>query len=179
MCYTASNIESPMPKSKKPRKKYDPSKKRILANPVEFAVEGVKVSSERDEVREFRLKVHTAYLSLRDGTCTVKHMDNLITAHNLLEALHQMKFGFGQVVPYSDYVLKAHSALVHLRWRFKEKGRFVAKSDELSALSDMADVLDDLTDLMTVVQFEKACAFAKSHLVRLRSNQLRNPQPQE
>lgn len=158
-----------MPANKKPKKKYRP--KPVLKDPVSFAVEGVQSASANPSVvSKLSLRMHDAYLRLREGKATGSEMDALITAHNIMQSLKVMKYGEGVLEPYHHYTLEGKVALIGIGSRHDAKlGRFVATGPELMALKNMVEALDELLSIMSLQVLEKASALARREVLSPRS----------
>lgn len=153
-----------MPASAKPRKKYRP--KPVLVDPVGYVVEGVQpVASHGSYLVDLLMKNHNAMEMLVKGTATKKHMDVLIAAHNVTEALYRM--GFGR--DYSDCIVRGKAALLDLCGRGAKTGRFVCRAPEIQALNDLMALADAQLEVITVADMQKAIALGKREIMNKRA----------
>jgi len=101
-----------------------------------------------------KLKNHEALDSILTGQGTRDHVDVLIAAMNMAEALVRVRDELG--VDWKTEIRAAQDALFTMGRRSIEKGRFAFTGPEMTAIKLMMDVHDVQLDNCTVKEMEQA-----------------------
>jgi predicted nucleotidyltransferase len=150
------------------RSKYRP--RQQLVNPVEFVIESSQRLSEHSPslVLDWKIKNTTAFGNLLRAEATKKDLDTLVAARNITEAL-MVVCGIKQ----DDGTLaRSACALIEICDRYNQ-GKKALRAPEIQALRDLLPLHDELMDVVTVNQFEKALAYAKKEIRAGKAQQLK------
>jgi hypothetical protein len=103
---------------------------------------------------ELKLKNHQALDSILKGEGTRDHMDVLISAVNICEALVRVRDDLG--LDWANEIRAAQDALYTMAKRGVEKNRFAFTGPEMTAMKLVMDVHDVQLDNCTVKEMEQA-----------------------
>jgi hypothetical protein len=103
---------------------------------------------------ELKLKNHEALDSILKGEGTRDHMDVLISAVNICEALVRVRDDLG--LDWANEIRAAQDALYTMAKRGVEKNRFAFTGPEMTAMKLVMDVHDVQLDNCTVKEMEQA-----------------------
>jgi hypothetical protein len=132
-----------------------------LANPVEYVTESAQPLIEHSPsmVLTWKIRNTESFGRLIRGEATKPDMDNLIASRNITEAL-LVVCGVRQ----DDGTLaRSACALIEICDRLNE-GKRALYPAEMQALRDLLALHDDLLELVTVKDFERALAYAKKEI---------------
>lgn len=150
-----------MAANKKPAKKYRPRPK--LVNPIEYVQESHAILAEIEPsyVLDIKLKDHSAMERLVKGEAQQPHLENLIATWRLVYgAWATLGVPMPAKAEHAVVLLCANVALCDLCQRHKETGKAICKAVEINALNELVALNDNLLDVMTKLQFEKALTYA-------------------
>ena len=154
---------------KKPAKKHRPRRARLI-NPIDYVKESHTLLAESDPgyVLDIKLKDHSSMERLVKGEAQQLHLENLIATWRLVYG-HWATLGVPMPAKAEQAVvlLCANAALCDLCQRHKETGRAVCKAVEINALNELIALNDNLLDVVTKQQFEKALTFAMKPVLRM------------
>lgn len=138
------------------RSKYRP--RGMLANPLGYVLESMTPVAKHDSfLIDLKIKNHGAMANLTQGRATREDMDALIAMINFVEALYRMGIG----TEYKDVVQEGLDALHAVGKRGVENGRFILKSNEMTALNTAMELHDAQMEVITVKDMEKAFAIVE------------------
>jgi hypothetical protein len=144
-----------MPKSSKPRKKYKP--KSRLVNPMAWVMEGFSpISTMSEYFINLKTVNHSAMESLVKGRCNPDEFNRLLAVHNMANVLVSMGYGS----EYDDVLDDSFAALTALGTRAEEKGRFVGRAQEITALNTLLELHDAQLAIITIEIMDKALKVA-------------------
>ena len=103
---------------------------------------------------ELKLKNHEALDSILKGQGTREHIDVLISAVNICEALVRVRDDLG--LDWANEIRAAQDALYTMAKRGVEKNRFAFTGQEMTAMKLVMDVHDAQLDNCTVKEMEQA-----------------------
>ncbi len=103
---------------------------------------------------ELKLKNHEALDSILMGNGTRDHIDVLISAVNICEALVRIRDDLG--LDWATEIKAAQDALYTMAKRGYEKGRFAFTGPEMTAIKLVMDIHDAQLDNCTVREMEQA-----------------------
>jgi hypothetical protein len=103
---------------------------------------------------ELKLKNHEALDSILMGNGTRDHIDVLISAVNICEALVRIRDDLG--LDWATEIKAAQDALYTMAKRGYEKGRFAFTGPEMTAIKLVMDIHDVQLDNCTVREMEQA-----------------------
>lgn len=146
-----------MPSSKKPRKPYRP--KRVLRNPIEWVVTGVKPATE-DAQTKLKVGLHWSMAKITKGEGDTTDWQNVSDALNVSMVLCEM--GLGK--EYLPELETAMYAMVDLRDRYKKTGRMVLKALEMQAINLGLELHDEQIAVAPVKDMELALAEVQRRL---------------
>jgi hypothetical protein len=109
---------------------------------------------EMNEATTLRIKNHDALLQITQGKGGRAHIDILIAAMNMAEALYRVNPALG--LEYADEIREAQDAIVAMSRRGLAKGSFLFTGLELQAMNTGMDVHDAQLDACNVGELEKA-----------------------
>lgn len=155
--------------NKKPRKRYRP-KPAMLANPLEYVLEGLTPLTQQTEyVTKWELQVHTSLESMLRGTGTMQDMSVMIGTQALCAAvLAKLKRG----VEYVDVLAEAHRAIAALADRYPTTKSYVCRADEREALRTLVELLDAYIEGFSVRDMEEVRAVALRNMQGVVSNKM-------
>lgn len=144
------------------RSKYRPKGVRIDA--VNWVVGGLRpLASIKDEHLLLVSKNHSAMFEITQGRGTRHHIDTLIAAVNMAEALYRVRSALGQ--DWADEIRAGQDALLAMTNRGVQRGdRFVFTGPEMQAMNTALGVHDAQLDQCTVAELESAITLAKNEI---------------
>lgn len=149
-----------MPASKKPRKKYNPAKCRVLVNPLGYVMESLSPLKAEGYAQRWSVEARTAWARICSGAGTFDDANRLMAAHNISEAL-VITTGYPDDTDIMGQSLKAVRALME---RGNQIGRLVPTGPEIAAVNTMLELQDEFMDCITVAQMERAHRYAVQHI---------------
>lgn len=150
------------------RSKYKP--RPVLVDPVGFVVESVKPIVEHDNyVLDWKLKNNVAFAALMRGEATKVEMDTLAAAHNITDALLVILDG----KDIDGTVARSAVAIMDICDRANAGKGVAMKAAEMQAMRDLMALHDELMDVVTLGQMEKAIAYAKKEIAAGRANRIK------
>jgi hypothetical protein len=137
------------------RKKSSYKPRPIRADNLNWILAGMKkVGTLPSAGLELKLKNHQALDSILKGEGTRDHMDVLISAVNICEALVRVRDDLG--LDWANEIKAAQDALYTMAKRGVEKNRFAFTGLEMTAMKLVMDVHDVQLDNCTVKEMERA-----------------------
>jgi hypothetical protein len=137
------------------RKKSSYKPRPIRADNLNWILAGMKkVGTLPSAGLELKLKNHEALDSILKGEGTRDHMDVLISAVNICEALVRVRDDLG--LDWANEIRAAQDAIYTMAKRGVEKNRFAFTGPEMTAMKLVMDVHDVQLDNCTVKEMEKA-----------------------
>lgn len=137
----------------KKKSKYKP--KGVRLNAVNWVLAGMKkVGSLPTAGVALKLKNHEALDSILKGSGTREHVDVLIAAVNMAEALIRIRNDLGR--DWATEIRAAQDAIFTMSRRGLEKNRFAFTGPEMTAVRLVMDIHDAQLDDCTVKEMEKA-----------------------
>jgi hypothetical protein len=137
------------------RKKSSYKPRPIRADNLNWILAGMKkVGTLPSAGLELKLKNHEALDSILKGQGTRDHMDVLISAVNICEALVRVRDDLG--LDWANEIRAAQDALYTMAKRGAEKNRFAFTGPEMTAMKLVMDVHDVQLDNCTVKEMEQA-----------------------
>jgi hypothetical protein len=137
------------------RKKSSYKPRPIRADNLNWILAGMKkVGTLPSAGLELKLKNHEALDSILKGEGTRDHMDVLISAVNICEALVRVRDDLG--LDWANEIRAAQDALYTMAKRGVEKNRFAFTGPEMTAMKLVMDVHDVQLDNCTVKEMERA-----------------------
>jgi hypothetical protein len=150
------------------RSKYKP--RPVLVDPVGFVVESVTPLVEHDNyVLNWKLKNNEAFAALMRGQATKNDMDTLAAAHNITDALLVILEG----TDIDGTVARSAVAIMDICDRANAGKGVAMKAAEMQAMRDLMQLHDELMDVVTLGQMEKAIAYAKKEIAAGRANRIK------
>ena len=157
-----------MPKSAKPRKRYRP--KARLIDPVGFAVESSTLLKDHGSWGlNWSLKNNMAFAALLKGEASKTDLDTLVAARNITEALIVVLDG----KDIDGTLARSACALIEICDRANAGKGTAMKAPEMQAMRDLMSLHDDLMEVITVGQFEKALAYARKEIAAGKAQRLK------
>lgn len=117
-------------------------------------------TSASDEIMTLRIKNHMAMDILRQGGGDRSHMNVVIAALNMTEALARLRVGN----EHAALIRKGQDALYAMANRGAHLGRFVFTGQELQAVNLAMEIHDAQLDVCTVAELERAVDIVKCEL---------------
>ena len=137
------------------RKKSSYKPRPVRADNLNWILAGMKkVGSLPTAGVELKLKNHQALDSILKGQGTRDHMDVLISAVNICEALVRVREDLG--LDWATEIKAAQDALYTMGKRGAEKNRFAFTGPEMTAMKLVMDIHDAQLDNCTVKEMEQA-----------------------
>ena len=137
------------------RKKSSYKPRPVRADNLNWILAGMKkVGTLPSAGVALKLKNHEALDSILKGQGTRDHMDVLISAVNICEALVRVRDDLG--LDWANEIRAAQDALYTMAKRGVEKNRFAFTGPEMTAMKLVMDVHDVQLDNCTVKEMEKA-----------------------
>lgn len=150
------------------RSRYKP--KPVLVDPVAFVVEGSTLLADHGGYAlSWKLKNNQAFASLMRGQASKMDMDTLAAVHNITEGL-LVTLGGRDV---DGTVARSAVAIIDICARAGEGKNLAMRAEEMQAMRDLMSLHDELVDVVTVGQFEKALAYAKREIAAGRANKIK------
>lgn len=150
-----------MPGNKKPHKQYRP--KANLKDPVGYLLEGMQtVRSKGALVADLHFNCIGAMNALTQGKANRRHMDTLIAASNMAEALQDLGFG----ADYREITIDGREALVAIACRSERVGKFGPSGTDLIALRALMALHEAQMDVITVNDMQLAILQINNKLAR-------------
>jgi hypothetical protein len=141
------------------KSKYRP--KGVILDPMAYIQQGfTPIAEHGSALVTMRLRSHSALEALVTGKANRANIDVLIAAVNMTEALYRM--GVGR--EYSSEVRAGLEALRSVGRRSMELGRFVLKSDEMTAFNTVMELHDAQLEVINVQQMERALDLVQSEI---------------
>ena len=109
-----------------------------------------------------KLKNHEALDSILTGHGTKEHVDVLISAVNMSEALIRVRDDLGR--DWADEIRAAQDAVYSMGMRGHEKGSFLFTGPEMTAVKLVMDLHDTQLDNCTVREMEQAIFIVEEEL---------------
>jgi hypothetical protein len=137
------------------RKKSSYKPRPVRADNLNWILAGMKkVGSLPAAGVELKLKNHEALDSILKGQGTREHIDVLISAVNICEALVRVRDDLG--LDWANEIKAAQDALYTMGQRGLQKNRFAFTGPEMTAMRLVMDIHDAQLDNCTVKEMEKA-----------------------
>jgi hypothetical protein len=150
------------------RSKYKP--KPVLANPLGYVMESATPLIEHETyVVDWQLKNNSAFEKLLKGIADKKDINTLVAARNITEGLMVTLKGADA----DGTLARSAVALIELCDRGNAGKSLVMKAQELQAMRDMMQLHDELLEVVTVRQFERALEYTKNEIKVGRASQLK------
>ena len=155
------------------RKRSNYRPKPVFADPLAFVLESNRLLKDHESyVLNWELKNIAAFSSLLKGEATKAEIDTLVAARNIVEAL----LVICGVKQDDGTLARSACALIEICDRYNQ-GKRALKAPEIQALRDMMQLHDELLDVVTVGQFEKALAYARKEIRAGKAQKLKEVQP--
>lgn len=123
----------------------------------------VPLREVKSEYLMLRVKNHAAMTEITQGRGGRDHVDTLIAALNMTEALARVRATLGQ--DWADEIRAGQDALLHLARRgIAPGGRFVLTGLEMAAINLALEVHDAQLEQCTVAELEKAIGVVHEEL---------------
>jgi len=141
------------------RSKYKP--KPVLANPLGYVMESATPLIEHETyVVDWQLKNNSAFEKLLKGIADKKDINTLVAARNITEGLMVTLKGADA----DGTLARSAVALIELCDRGNAGKSLVMKAQELQAMRDMMQLHDELLEVVTVRQFERALEYTMNEI---------------
>ena len=141
------------------RSKYKP--RPVLTDPVAYVVESsTPLVDHGTYVIDWKLKLHVAMEMLVKGIAKKPHMDAVVAARNITEGL-MVTLGGTDV---DGTLVRSGAALMDVCDRANAGKGTTLRAPEMQALRDMMALHDELLDVVTVGQMERAMAYIKKEI---------------
>jgi hypothetical protein len=141
------------------RSKYKP--KPVLQNPLGYVMESATPLIEHETyVVDWQLKNNSAFEKLLKGIADKKDINTLVAARNITEGLMVTLKGADA----DGTLARSAVALIELCDRGNAGKSLVMKAQELQAMRDMMQLHDELLEVVTVRQFERALEYTKNEI---------------
>lgn len=148
------------------RSKYRPKGVRIDA--VNWVVSGLQpLRSVKDEHIALLTKNHGAMADLAKGNGTRDHIDIIIAALNMTEALYRVRAGLGK--DWAAEIRAGQDALLTMTRRGVERNRFLFTGPEMQAVNLALEIHDAQLDQCTVAELEAAIELVKREIQNKRA----------
>ena len=134
------------------RSKYRPKGVRI--DTIAYVMSGLQRFDEVETALTLRLKNHTALDLLCTGRAAKAHIDILIGAFNMVEALARLRDEMG--ADWVKEIQQAQDALLAVAQRGVATEHFICRGPELVALKLAMEIHDAQLDAATVLDIERA-----------------------
>lgn len=153
----------------KKRSRYKP--KPVLVDPVRFVVESSTLLVDHgNHALSWKIKNNQAFASLMQGKANKLDMDTLAAVHNITEAL-LVTLGGKDI---DGTVIRSAVAIIDICDRANKGKSLAMRALEMQAMRDLMSLHDELVDVVTVGQFEKALAYAKREIATGRANRIKS-----
>jgi hypothetical protein len=151
------------------RSKYKP--KPQLADPVGFVVESSTLLTKHGNyVVDWQLRNNSAFEKLLKGIADKKDLSTLTASRNITEALIVTLGGHD----IDGTLSRSAVALIDICDRGNAGKGVAMKADEMQAMRDLMGLHDELLEVVTVGQFEKALTYAKKEINAGRAARLKD-----
>jgi len=141
------------------RSKYKP--KPVLANPLGYVMESATPLIEHESyVVDWQLRNNSAFEKLLKGIADKKDINTLVAARNITEGLMVTLKGADA----DGTLARSAVALIDLCDRGNAGKSLVMKAEELQAMRDMMQLHDELLEVVTVRQFERALEYTMNEI---------------
>ena len=145
----------------KKKSKYKP--KGVRLDNLSWIISGMKkVGTLPTAGVALKLKNHEALDSILTGQGTKEHVDVLISAVNMSEALIRVRDDLGR--DWADEIRAAQDAVYSMGMRGHEKGSFLFTGPEMTAVKLVMDLHDTQLDNCTVREMEQAIFIVEEEL---------------
>lgn len=118
---------------------------------------------EQAETVTLRMKNHASLEEITKGRGTKAHMDLMIVALNMTEALAMIRDELG--ADWREEIKAAQDALFSMAMRGVAKGKFLFTGPELQAVNLAMELHDQQLDACTVDELQKAITLSQ-HIIR-------------
>lgn len=157
------------------RSKYRPKGVRIDA--VNWVVSGLQpLRSVKDEHIALLTKNHGAMMELAQGRGTRDHIDTIIAALNMTEALYRVRAGLGK--DWAAEIRGGQDALLAMTRRGVERNRFLFTGPEMQAVNLALEIHDAQLDQCTVAELEAAIELVKREIQNKRARAIESKEQQ-
>lgn len=151
------------------RSKYKPRPR--LADPVAYVVESSTLLADHGTyVIDWKLKNHAAMEMLIKGLAKKPHLDAVVAARNITEGLMVVLDG----KDVDGTLARSGVALMDVCDRANAGNGTALRAAEMQALRDMMALHDELLDVVTVGQMEKAIEYIKKEIKAGRAGRLKD-----
>jgi hypothetical protein len=141
------------------RSKYKP--KPVLVNPLGYVMESATPLIEHETyVVDWQLKNNSAFEKLLKGVADKKDINTLVAARNITEGLMVTLKGADA----DGTLARSAVALIELCDRGNAGKSLVMKAQEIQAMRDMMQLHDELLEVVTVRQFERALEYTMNEI---------------
>jgi hypothetical protein len=141
------------------RSKYKP--KPVLVNPLGYVMESATPLIEHETyVVDWQLRSNSAFEKLLKGIADKKDINTLVAARNITEGLMVTLKGADT----DGTLARSAVALIDLCDRGNAGKSLVMKAQELQAMRDMMQLHDELLEVVTVRQFERALEYTMNEI---------------
>ena len=141
------------------RSKYKP--KPVLVNPLGYVMESATPLIEHESyVVDWQLRNNSAFEKLLKGLADKKDINTLVAARNITEGLMVTLKGADA----DGTLARSAVALIELCDRGNAGKSLVMKAQEIQAMRDMMQLHDELLEVVTVRQFERALEYTKNEI---------------
>jgi hypothetical protein len=141
------------------RSKYKP--KPVLVNPLGYVMESATPLIEHETyVVDWQLRSNSAFEKLLKGLADKKDINTLVAARNITEGLMVTLKGADA----DGTLARSAVALIELCDRGNAGKSLVMKAQELQAMRDMMQLHDELLEVVTVRQFERALEYTMNEI---------------
>lgn len=138
-----------MRNTKRPRKAY--RQKEIVQNPLNFYFGGLK-RIDGEHLQTLNIKSHKALADMATGHGNREAFDLIIGAINMANIMCER--GIGD--EYRAEMLAARDAMMEVRERYFQIGRFVLKGEEMKTLTLAMEIHDAQLEASRVIDVERA-----------------------
>ena len=150
------------------RSKYRP--KPVLVDPVGYLVESNTLIKDHGSwLLDWALKNNIAFGELLKGRASKTDMDTLVAARNITEAL-VVTLGGTDV---DGTLVRSAAALIDICARSNAGKGTAMRAEEMQAMRDLMALHDELLEVVTVGQFEKALAYARKEITAGKAQRLK------
>lgn len=141
------------------KSKYKP--RPVLTDPVAYVVESSTLLADHGTyVIDWKLKNHAAMEMLIKGMAKKPHMDTIVAARNVTEGLMVVLDG----TDVDGTLTRSGAALMDVCDRANAGKGTTLRAPEMQALRDLMALHDELLDVVTVGQMERAIAYIKKEI---------------
>ena len=141
------------------RSKYKP--KPVLQNPLGYVMESATPLIEHETyVVDWQLRNNSAFEKLLKGIADKKDINTLVAARNITEGLMVTLKGADA----DGTLARSAVALIELCDRGNAGKSLVMKAQEIQAMRDMMQLHDELLEVVTVRQFERALEYTMNEI---------------